>query len=281
TPVTADFSVSSVKGDIPLTVTFSDMSEGRVDDRVWDFGDGNTSSDANPVHVYTKPGTYTVSLAVSNYAHSDSKEGIVTALVPDPPDIEISRFDSKVYGEGNYGHKVEKTVLYGNEIYLGGELTFSNKSKRETASGVEFECFIGDDFHFDKNDFKVVHSDAFDIAPNATVTKNMGKLSIKVSDDGKSIIVSGAQSKIIPTLNGVAQFYLSAYVKVKGVKDGDWDISSATDTRQYAVVKITAQRSAICNLDAKVVEGKPMTHIIIQLLLNKGDEKEEGGFKCF
>lgn len=32
----------------------------------WDFGDGNTSTDMNPTHVYAAGGTYTVSLVISN-----------------------------------------------------------------------------------------------------------------------------------------------------------------------------------------------------------------------
>jgi len=32
----------------------------------WDFGDGNTATGASPVHVYKSPGTYTVSLSVTD-----------------------------------------------------------------------------------------------------------------------------------------------------------------------------------------------------------------------
>ena len=32
---------------------------------LWDFGDGNTSTESNPQHVYPKPGIYNVSLTVS------------------------------------------------------------------------------------------------------------------------------------------------------------------------------------------------------------------------
>ncbi|MBO3118030.1 PKD domain-containing protein [Winogradskyella sp. DF17] len=33
----------------------------------WDFGDGNTSTEQNPVHTYTAPGTYTVTLIEENF----------------------------------------------------------------------------------------------------------------------------------------------------------------------------------------------------------------------
>jgi PKD repeat protein len=46
----------------------------------WDFGDGNTSSEQNPVHTYAEDGTYTVSLATSDGC-SRSKEVSVEMLV--------------------------------------------------------------------------------------------------------------------------------------------------------------------------------------------------------
>ncbi|NLL90405.1 MAG: PKD domain-containing protein [Dehalococcoidales bacterium] len=33
---------------------------------VWDFGDGKTSNEANPRHEYNKPGSYTISLTVTD-----------------------------------------------------------------------------------------------------------------------------------------------------------------------------------------------------------------------
>ena len=38
----------------------------------WDFGDGTTSTDMNPTHVYAAGGTYTVSLVVSNGTCSET-----------------------------------------------------------------------------------------------------------------------------------------------------------------------------------------------------------------
>lgn len=65
-PLVANFSACPLTGDAPLTVQFSDTSEGLVSSRTWSFGDGATSTEKNPVYTYTAPGTYKVSLTVSN-----------------------------------------------------------------------------------------------------------------------------------------------------------------------------------------------------------------------
>lgn len=61
----AGFILSGNDGCAPVTVSFTDSS---VDAATyfWDFGDGSSSILANPQHIYTIPGTYNVSLTVSN-----------------------------------------------------------------------------------------------------------------------------------------------------------------------------------------------------------------------
>jgi hypothetical protein len=61
----ADFSANIQTGPAPLTVLFEDWSYGEPDAWSWDFGDGGTSTDQNPVHTYTAPGSYTVTLTIS------------------------------------------------------------------------------------------------------------------------------------------------------------------------------------------------------------------------
>ncbi|TDD83336.1 PKD domain-containing protein [Actinomadura darangshiensis] len=64
---TAKFS-SSANG---LTVKFTDQStdtDGTIASRNWDFGDGSTSTSANPSHTYGADGTYTVALTVTDDA---------------------------------------------------------------------------------------------------------------------------------------------------------------------------------------------------------------------
>jgi C1A family cysteine protease len=48
----------------PYTVQFFDVSEGNPVSRIWNFGDGNTSTEKNVSHTYTKTGNSTVTLTV-------------------------------------------------------------------------------------------------------------------------------------------------------------------------------------------------------------------------
>lgn len=86
----ADFSASATTGDAPLTVSFSDLSSGTVTSWLWDFGDYSTSTLQNPVHVYSTPGTYSVSLTTTNAGGSSSKTraGYITATDPGPAAIQ-------------------------------------------------------------------------------------------------------------------------------------------------------------------------------------------------
>ncbi len=60
--VVADFDNSfGVSCSTPFTVTFYNKSM-NANNFTWDFGDGNTSNQTNPTHIYNTPGTYNVKL---------------------------------------------------------------------------------------------------------------------------------------------------------------------------------------------------------------------------
>lgn len=64
-PVIAFFQADSTNGKIPHTVHFTDRSRGNIVSWNWDFGDGITSQEQNPVHTYSKAGSYRVGLTVT------------------------------------------------------------------------------------------------------------------------------------------------------------------------------------------------------------------------
>ena len=60
----AEFSADVVIGCTPLTVQFTDESNGPHHRWIWDFGDGNVDSVADPVHTYEDAGVFNVKLTV-------------------------------------------------------------------------------------------------------------------------------------------------------------------------------------------------------------------------
>jgi len=81
----ADFTVDPTRGSAPLIVQYMDASTGGSLTRSWNFGDGGTSTHKNPSHTYTVPGTYTVSLTVSNSLGTSTKTESILVTVPDAP----------------------------------------------------------------------------------------------------------------------------------------------------------------------------------------------------
>ena len=66
-------------------VVFTDKSYGKVTSWKWDFGDGTTSTEQNPVHEYKNDGThYVVTLYVSGPAGEDRCCKIWDVCVHDP-----------------------------------------------------------------------------------------------------------------------------------------------------------------------------------------------------
>jgi PGF-pre-PGF domain-containing protein len=84
TPV-ANFSSNVTSGAAPLTVNFTDISDNNPTSWVWNFGDGNISTDQNPTHTYPNAGTYNVSLVATNLAGNNTltqNDYITVAITP-------------------------------------------------------------------------------------------------------------------------------------------------------------------------------------------------------
>ncbi|ALK06475.1 MAG: cell surface protein [Methanosarcina sp. 795] len=77
----ANFSINATHGYPPLSIQFTDLSQNATG-WCWDFGDGNNSTQRNPVHEYTDPGIYSVNLTASNENGTDSKLTTITVMQP-------------------------------------------------------------------------------------------------------------------------------------------------------------------------------------------------------
>src|SRR6187455_3397427 len=74
----ANFSADKVSGCSPLTVVFTNLSTNNPTSYVWDFGNGQLSSQSSPTVTvnYSTPGTYTVKLVARNSFGIDEEEKI-------------------------------------------------------------------------------------------------------------------------------------------------------------------------------------------------------------
>lgn len=77
---------ATTSGQAPFVKQFTDLSTGSPTAWDWDFqNDGTTdSSIQNPVYTYSRPGSYTVRLAVANSVGSDAevKRNYITVTRP-------------------------------------------------------------------------------------------------------------------------------------------------------------------------------------------------------
>ena len=81
------FTATPLTGCAPLSVAFTDQSTADTLSSVqWSFGDGDSSSTFSPVHQYTTPGTYSVSVHVegSNGCSADSTAQDLVLVLPTP-----------------------------------------------------------------------------------------------------------------------------------------------------------------------------------------------------
>jgi len=89
-PPKAVATAKPTSGPIPLSVAFSGTGstdpDGTVVGYLWDFGDGQLSTQPSPNHTYTSAATYTVTLTVTDNAGSTASQTLlITATVAHPP----------------------------------------------------------------------------------------------------------------------------------------------------------------------------------------------------
>jgi len=129
----ANFTAAPVSGVTPLTVQFTDLSTAVPTSWSWDFGDGGTSSDQNPVHIYTNPGNYNVSLNVNNMEGADTiiKNNYITVADITPPTVSNS------LGGGTYG-TAQTAVLTSDDPTATIYYTSDTTDPRTSATRVQY-----------------------------------------------------------------------------------------------------------------------------------------------
>lgn len=71
--ITADFTSEATVGCGSTVIQFEDLSTGVITNWFWVFGNGSISTDRHPVAIYPNPGTYQVSLTVTDGVNTDTR----------------------------------------------------------------------------------------------------------------------------------------------------------------------------------------------------------------
>jgi PKD repeat protein len=87
-------SASPSSGNIPLDVNFSSAGstdpDGSISTYAWDFGDGGSSSMANPIHTYTVPGNYVATLTITDNQGAQAINSVPLAVTaPNQPPVAV------------------------------------------------------------------------------------------------------------------------------------------------------------------------------------------------
>jgi hypothetical protein len=130
----AGFSVSLAAD---LQVEFANTSA-YASSFVWDFGDGETSTEISPVHTYINPGTYTVQLIAAACERADTALSSLTVpgsigLVEHPQHLELAVYPNPV---GSILHLVYlpfRTAEY-RIVSVTGSTVASGKLQRASSS---------------------------------------------------------------------------------------------------------------------------------------------------
>lgn len=88
----AEFKANTTSGTGNVSVQFTENSTNAPNAWSWDFGDGSTSTEQNPIHTYTKPGKYTVSLTATNAGGNNTvtKTEYINVIDVDAPLVTVN-----------------------------------------------------------------------------------------------------------------------------------------------------------------------------------------------
>jgi gliding motility-associated-like protein len=198
----------------------------------WDFGDGTTSTDINPVHTYAFPGTFKVSLVVlSSVGTSTENQDVVISAVPTatkPQDLLIC--DSNNDGLYNFDLTTQNTAILNGQDpnlyavkYFANATDYANKTAIVTPNnyvntiGYQSQTIIAEVFNKANGSCKSSTSfniNVFDSPKPSTVVPKISSCdntSVGTDADGRVLFDLTQNAPVILNGQSASQFLLSYY----------------------------------------------------------------------
>ena len=183
-PPVASFAASPLVVATGDSVSFEDTSVNNPTNWTWDFGDSGTSNSASAVHVYSNPGTYTVTLTVANEGGSSSttqqvvvrnrpQAGFDFGVSGNRVDFTDQSSDNSTqwrwdFGDGNTSNERNPSHTYGRAGNFRVTLTASNDvGSTSTSRDVGVRARPNADFDFVISGTSVSFTDQSSNGPTA------------------------------------------------------------------------------------------------------------------
>lgn len=216
----------------------------------WDFGDGKTSDEKNPLHAYASPGTYTAKLLVENPTSCDVMEYQQTIIINSPP---VAAFSSSKPGCNNTNITFTDNSTIPNGRIIQWSWDFGDGTKLDRVDNLPF------DHRFAKGGNYVV---------TLTVTSNTGCIGTLTQTANVTTPSLEAGSDLIMIRGGSVAFNISATgtnLKYKwspaiGLDRDDVKnpIASPTEDTRYSVT-VTSDEGCVLTDDILVkIVDKPI-----------------------
>ena len=171
----------------------------------WDFGDGNTSNDENPVHTYAECGTFTITLTATNANGSTTATEAVSvgANPTDPTAADLHGGSQRVWRVV----PAAGSVRVGSSQGAGDFFSFPEEFITDRACFYDDEFIIKSDGTFDYDTKGAIHNDGFLGGPTDCVNDGdvPAPFDAFTSTTGFTYSVGGAGPVTI-TVNGVGAF---------------------------------------------------------------------------
>jgi len=203
----ADFEADETEGCSPLTVQFTDLSTGSPISWTWNFGDGSTSYEQNPLHTYTLQGTYDV-LLVAIYADgSDSQYFSEYIIVNSSPELTFEVTPESTEGAANGA--IDLTIVNGTPPYT---INWSNGMHTEDIS--ELTAGVYSVVVIDANDCMVINNATVTIfsSVNANVLKDIAIYPNPTSTDLTIELVGNTSNSKVEIFNTMGQIVFSGNI---------------------------------------------------------------------
>jgi len=121
-------------GRAPLEVAFADLSADHPTSWFWNFGDGTTSGERHPIHLYPASGSYDVSLVATNAQGADAEtQYAAVEILPPLPSVAFTAIADARVSSGS------PTQNFGSSSTVRARLTSSTTDQsylRFTVSGL-------------------------------------------------------------------------------------------------------------------------------------------------